>query len=243
MEYHAQEMVQEVLELLGNAIPHSGCPKLWNVPNPAHSMPSSPFPSQHAPTWLGCLYSQQRQPFPPWGICELPFSSCQPLAHRIACPGGRQGIGLPTSSHTKSCSWMSTHRGSSVSPLANRSQSHRVPPAPLEHLKLPEKNGKSGVWSWFGHKAGGQGMGIQGLIPLPCPAGLWALEESSGNRGAPGGSTASSTRTNLDPIMFLTLKQGKALPALDTAAQFSSQQLWLTPQGPRDAESHLPAEG
>lgn len=67
--------------------------------------------------------------------------------------------------------------------------------------------------------------------------------ESSGNRGAPGGSTASSTRTNPDPIMFLTLKQGKALPALDTAAQFSSQQLWLTPQGPRDAESHLPAEG
>lgn len=52
-----------------------------------------------------------------------------------------------------------------------------MPPAPLEHLKLPEKNGKSGVWSWFGHKAGGQGMGIQGLIPLPCPAGLWALEE------------------------------------------------------------------
>lgn len=43
--------------------------------------------------------------------------------------------------------------------------------------------------------------------------------------------------------MFLTLKQGKALPALDTTAQFSSQQLWLTPQGPRDAESHLPEEG
>uniref|UniRef100_A0A8C0TXW4 Ankyrin repeat and SOCS box containing 18 n=1 Tax=Cyanistes caeruleus TaxID=156563 RepID=A0A8C0TXW4_CYACU len=35
----------------------------------------------------------------------------------------------------------------------------------------------SSVWSWFSHRAGGQGVAIQGLIPFPCPAGLWALEE------------------------------------------------------------------
>lgn len=57
-EHHAQQMVQEVLELLGNAIPHSGSSQ------------------------SGCLHSQQRQLFLSWGIHELPFSSCQPLAHR-----------------------------------------------------------------------------------------------------------------------------------------------------------------
>lgn len=31
--------------------------------------------------------------------------------------------------------------------------------------------------------------------------------------------------------------------APDTAAQFSSQQLWLAPQGPRHAESHFSEEG
>lgn len=36
---------------------------------------------------------------------------------------------------------------------------------------------------------------------------------------------ASFTRTNPKLIMFLTLRQGKALPALDIAVQFSSQQL------------------
>lgn len=49
---------------------------------------------------------------------------------------------------------------------------------------------------------------------------------------------ASSTRTNPDLIIFLNLRQGRAFPALDTAAQFPIQQLWLAPQGLRHAESH-----
>lgn len=41
MEHHAQEMVQEVLELLGNAIPHSGCSQTLYIPSPAFHHPPS----------------------------------------------------------------------------------------------------------------------------------------------------------------------------------------------------------
>lgn len=70
--------------------------------------------------------------------------------------------------------------------------------------------------------AHGRGSGTQLTGP---PEAVGTSGESSGNWGAPGRTMASFTRTNPKLIMFLTLRQGKALPALDIAVQFSSQQL------------------